>query len=390
MTSLDPRSIAYSTVLVAALLFVVVLVYWKVRRTYAGFGWWVASIGLFAVTMTTLVVRDVLPTPSLSVPLVGLFSVLSVGAIAIGARNFFGRDARDPYVWALGLGGATAIVAIAATDLPNAFVTACSATIVALMLFRAAWIFFEEPMPHVRTAARICAAVLVGFGLTRLWRAGFILTAPSDHDVLVSAPAALFNYTMNLVFTTLWSFSFVFLNSARVEAELLGSRVEVERLVGTDLLTGVANRTAFFEAGAKWFERARRGRMPLSVIVIGVDHLRQVNTRHGHSTGDAVIADVAHELAALSPPSDVVARISGEEFAVLLPESTPEHAADVAQRYCIQVASRAVSPAHLSITASLGVATLQPEDPDFERLFRRAEHGLAQAKAAGRNRVVVG
>ena len=74
---------------------------------------------------------------------------------------------------------------------------------------------------------------------------------------------------------------------------------------------------------------------------------------------------------------------------MLLPESTAEHARNVAERLCIQIASRAVSSAHLSVTASLGVATRVAEDGSFEHMFRRAEQALARAKAEGRNRVAV-
>lgn len=389
MLSIDPRSIAYSTVLVAIVMFIAVFAYWQWRRTYAGFGWWVSSIGLFAVTLLVITLRGSWSVPWFGDSAIQFLSIAWAASVVIGTLYFFGRSAYDWIVWSVVAGGVVAVLAGRLLLVPNVASTAIGSLAIGLLVFRAAWVLKDEATPQLRTAARVCAVVLVCFGLARLWRAGYLLTADPNYDILSGQAASVLNYTFNLAFATLWSFAFLFLNSSRVEAELLGSRVEVSRLTGTDALTGVANRGAFFEAGAQWFARAQRGHTALSVVVIAVDHLRDTNTAHGHAVGDGVLADVAHEIVALSPPSDLVARVSGDEFAILLPESTAEHAKGLAERLCIQIASRAVSAAHLPVTASIGVATRLAEDTNFEHLFRRAELALARAKAAGRNRVAV-
>jgi diguanylate cyclase (GGDEF)-like protein len=387
--TIDPRSIAYSTVLVAIVMFIAVFGYWQFRRTYAGFGWWVSSIGLFAVTLLVITLRGAWVVPWFGDSAIQLLSIAWACSVVVGTLLFFGRAPRDVLVWSVVAGGVVAVLAGRLLLMPNAVSTAIGSAAIALLVFRAAWVLKDEATPQLRTAARVCALVLVAFGVARLWRAGYLLTADPTYDILSGQTASVLNYTFNLAFATLWSFAFLFLNSSRVEAELLGSRVEVSRLTASDALTGVANRAAFFEAGAQWFARAQRGHTALSVVVLAVDHLRDINTAHGHVVGDGVLADVAHEIVALSPPSDLVARVSGDEFAILLPESNAEHAKGVAERLCIQVASRAVSAAHLSVTASVGCVTRVAEDANFEQLFRRAEQALARAKAAGRNRVSV-
>jgi diguanylate cyclase (GGDEF)-like protein len=386
---IDTRSVAFSTVLMLVVMFIALFAYWMARRTYAGFGWWVASIGVSALTVLVFTLRGVYDVPWLGSLASQLLALAWAATVVVGTLYFFGRSARDPLTWGVTTGGAVAMIAGRLLLIPDVVSIALGSFAIGLLMLRAAWILKDEATPQVRTAARICALVLLAFGLARFWRAGYLFTAEPGYDILSGQAASVLNYTFNLAFATLWSFAFLFLNSSRIEAELLGSRVEVSRLVGSDALTGVANRAAFFEAGAQWFARAQRGHTALSVIVIAVDHLRQVNTEHGHAVGDGVLSDVANEIATLSPPSDLVARVSGEEFAVLLPESNAEHAKGVAERLCIQIASRAVSGSHLSITASIGVATRVAEDANFEHLFRRAEQGLARAKAAGRNRVAV-
>ncbi len=389
MLIIDPRSVAFSTVLMLVVMFIALFAYWQFRRSYAGFGWWVASIGLAALTALLFTLRGVYDVPWLGNLASQMLALAWGTTVVVGALYFFGRSARDPMTWGATIGGAVSMIAGRLLLIPDLVSIALGSFAIGLLMLRAAWILKDEATPHLRAAARLCALVLLAYGLVRFWRGGQLLIAPADYDILAGQLASVLNHIFNLVFGTIWSFAFLFLNSSRVEAELLGSRVEVSRLAGSDALTGVANRGAFFEAGAQWFARTQRGPTALSVVVVAVDHLRQINTEHSHAIGDDVLTDIAQEIIALSPPSDLVARVSGEEFAVLLPESSAEHARGVAERLCIQIASRAVGPTLLSVTASLGTATRVAEDKNFEHLFRRAEHALARAKAAGRNCVAV-
>lgn len=389
MFVVDTRTIAYSTVVITTVLFVALFLYWRERRTYAGFGWWVASMGLAALTVIALVTRDAYPVPVLGNLTSQLLALVWALSLVIGALHFFGRGARDPFTWSVFAFGIAAMLAGRLLPISDLVALALGSIAIGLLMVRAAWILRDDATPELRSAARLCMAVLLVYGAVRFWRAGDLLLADPSYDTLSGQWPSIVNHAFNLAFGAVWGFAFLLLNSARVEAELRGSRVEAERLAGSDMLTGVANRSAFFEAGAQWFVRAQRGIVPLSVIVIAVDHLRAINTEHGHAIGDGVLTDVAHELVALSPPSDLVARVSGEEFAVLLPESTAEHARNVAQRLCIQIASRAVSSVHLQVTASVGLATRRTEDSSFEQMFRRAELGVALAKSTGRNRIAV-
>jgi len=164
---------------------------------------------------------------------------------------------------------------------------------------------------------------------------------------------------------------------------------EVARLARRDPLTGIANRRAFEEALARAFARARREGFPISVVAADIDHFKQVNDRLGHPAGDAVIAAVAGRIGSGLRDGDLVARVGGEEFAVLLPGAGTAEAAEIAGRLRMRVAQSpvAVPGGSVPVTVSLGCATLLGEDEEPVALLARADAKLYEAKVAGRNRV---
>jgi diguanylate cyclase (GGDEF)-like protein/PAS domain S-box-containing protein len=156
-----------------------------------------------------------------------------------------------------------------------------------------------------------------------------------------------------------------------------------------DHLTGLANRRAFFEAAAAELDRAARSGRPLSVALVDADRFKQINDGHGHAAGDAALRQLARNLEAGFRPSDTVARIGGEEFAVLLLGSDAEAAEAAAARLCQAVAARpvVVDGQSIALTVSVGVATLGDGAQDLDSLLQRADAALYQAKSDGRNRV---
>jgi diguanylate cyclase (GGDEF)-like protein/PAS domain S-box-containing protein len=156
-----------------------------------------------------------------------------------------------------------------------------------------------------------------------------------------------------------------------------------------DHLTGVANRRAFFEAAELELNRNRRAPRPTALILVDADHFKRINDLHGHPGGDAVLRHLGQLLAATFRQVDVVARVGGEEFAVLLPSSSLDGAVAVAERLRQLVAGKPVAfdGAHIACTISAGVAVCDGEQLGLDILMRRADQALYAAKAAGRNRV---
>jgi diguanylate cyclase (GGDEF)-like protein len=159
-----------------------------------------------------------------------------------------------------------------------------------------------------------------------------------------------------------------------------------------DHLTGAWSRRAFFRLAELERERQRVARSSgeLSLLVFDVDHFKAINDTHGHPVGDLVLADIVLRTATVIRGVDACARLGGEEFAVLLPQTGGEqarHTAERLRRTLEQACVRGGAHGLVRYTVSIGIATLQPEEP-IAALLARADAALYEAKAAGRNRVV--
>jgi diguanylate cyclase (GGDEF)-like protein len=122
----------------------------------------------------------------------------------------------------------------------------------------------------------------------------------------------------------------------------------------------------------------------ISLIVCDLDHFKLVNDEHGHDRGDVVLRDVADALRRATRSSELMYRVGGEEFVVLLPDIEPDDASDVAER--LRCAVAAALPGGLPLTASVGIATAHGDGIRFGELFRAADGALYVSKAAGRDR----
>jgi diguanylate cyclase (GGDEF)-like protein len=165
----------------------------------------------------------------------------------------------------------------------------------------------------------------------------------------------------------------------------------IYNLVIRDGLTNVFNRRRFQEELDREFQRARRYARPLALVLLDVDHFKRINDTYGHVSGDTVLRTLAHGLESLLRPEQLLARVGGEEFVVLCPETARDGAGSLAERLraaCeeLDVPSRA---GRIGMTCSFGVAGLESTMRSSEELYAAADHALYMAKGAGRNRVVV-
>jgi diguanylate cyclase (GGDEF)-like protein/PAS domain S-box-containing protein len=154
----------------------------------------------------------------------------------------------------------------------------------------------------------------------------------------------------------------------------------------TDSLSSLGNKRAFEQNLIEGFERARRYQLPLSVILLDVDHFKQYNDTEGHPAGDEVLRRVGQILRDCSRPNDLLARYGGEEFVLLLPSTPQEGAYLVAER--VRRAFRDFHWPRHKVTASFGVAGMTPEMADPAALMAAVDDALYKAKKAGRDRVV--
>ncbi len=175
----------------------------------------------------------------------------------------------------------------------------------------------------------------------------------------------------------------------RMTSRLLESREKLEKMTRTDELTGLPNRRDLDRMFKAELGRAERSENPLSVLMMDLDNFKQFNDQHGHLEGDSLLSEASHFLNLNLRPADIAARFGGEEFVVLLPDTTKRHAASLAERLRQEFAEACKGGDDSSpwVTISIGVATWPEDGKSKDDLIRAADTAMYAAKRAGRNRV---
>jgi diguanylate cyclase (GGDEF)-like protein len=160
------------------------------------------------------------------------------------------------------------------------------------------------------------------------------------------------------------------------------------RAAQTDELTGLRNRRAFFEQAQRLYNHCQNYQLPLCAVMLDMDHFKHINDTYGHQVGDQVLRQMGVVISRSFRDADVYGRLGGEEFAVLLPDTSLEDAQNIAEELVHSIAGLMTGPVHC-ITASVGVASMATSDKDLHSLMSNADKALYRAKARGRNQVVV-
>lgn len=174
----------------------------------------------------------------------------------------------------------------------------------------------------------------------------------------------------------------------RLQIRMLMDNMHYEQLAGTDPLTAVHNRRQLQAQFAREQARQRRHGLPIGVLEMDIDHFKRVNDAHGHGVGDEVLRSLTRRWRGVIREIDTLARIGGEEFVVLLPETESMGARESAERLRANTESEpvATSVGPLDITVSVGVALALPDDGGLDETLKRVDRALYRAKANGRNR----
>lgn len=166
--------------------------------------------------------------------------------------------------------------------------------------------------------------------------------------------------------------------------------LQMETLAMTDQLTGLFNRRYFSSVFEKEFSRTMRYNHPASCLMIDIDHFKRINDEYGHHAGDQVLKEISQIMTDCLRKSDTLARWGGEEFIILLPETTKENALQVASRILNSVSTQKFSSLPGRVTVSIGLAgTPDPNINDSEKLIAASDRALYEAKNKGRNRIEI-
>lgn len=162
---------------------------------------------------------------------------------------------------------------------------------------------------------------------------------------------------------------------------------DMRRLALSDPLTGVLNRRGFEQAAARAIAVAKRYHQPLTVVLADLDRFKSINDRFGHAAGDTALQRFAGHVQQAIRSGDILGRMGGEEFALVLIGSSAAAAADVINRLRVEVSELALDAGQL--TSSFGLTELREDDVGLAQMLVRADHALYQSKQGGRNRVTI-
>ena len=223
----------------------------------------------------------------------------------------------------------------------------------------------------VQSPGLVIGVVLVGLGL------GQIFQWPHPADVLRTVPGNLALMATYAAGSVTFCFMFTLMLAQRLLANL-------HEASSRDALTGLYNRRSMIEQLAHQWQRHRRTQAPLAIMTIDLDHFKRINDTLGHTAGDSVLVHLTKLLQNHVRGEDIVGRVGGEEFMLLLPDTEPQHAISLAERLRVLVRAEA-----LGTTISVGIALAHSVDKDPESMIARADAALFRAKEAGRNRIEV-
>ena len=181
-------------------------------------------------------------------------------------------------------------------------------------------------------------------------------------------------------------------NIAAIAIENRENRIDLEKQAYTDYLTGLNNRRSFIEQTQMELLRKERYGREFSLIMFDIDYFKHINDKYGHNTGDLVLKEIANVCHIILREVDIVGRMGGEEFAILLPETNILEAQKIADRLRVAITQAKVLTSlneEVRFAASFGVTITNTEDININELLNQADMALYQAKNSGRNRVVV-
>lgn len=354
-------------------------------RRSDGLGRWAAALLVNAIGHLLIMLRGLIPD-LLSIVVGNLMlSSVFVGLIA-AVYQFQGRPVR----WALLLAPPLLVLVFVSVFIDN---FPARVSFVGLVIgLQAVWALLAALSHRHATVGRGQWLLVAGLSLEAVVLGGRALVAISTHseatNILQSSALQTLTFLATFSVVLVSSVGFVFMSRDRADEN---NRV----LAALDPLTGVANRRSLIAALDRDVARAQRMREPMALMMVDIDHFKDVNDQYGHPAGDRVLCSVVNVLRQRVRAQDLVGRYGGEEFMVLLPDTGLTGAEQLARELCKAVEESrcpadGVPGPGIAVTVSIGVFGGRLESGDsWDMLIAAADRALYQAKNNGRNRVEV-
>ena len=369
---MDPKTIMLMS---GALGAVMSIVLYLLKRSYPpsiqGVELWAVSLGMSFIAGTLFSTIGKLPTP-LSTTLPSLLTFFGPYISMVGTQRFFrARQRHWPWV--------ALILAAAGTSIWFTYMQPdygtrlqLSTAVVGTICLTHAWLVWQRSGNTL--AGRIALGVLICAGAVQVMR--FITAGmyPSGENAMDAS-------VQNVIYLAAFAFAIVLIGISQVLLATERLRDELERAASHDSLTDAYTRRYMKEALQRELSRCLRHKRQMAVFLIDIDHFKKVNDSLGHLEGDRILTEFVANIKALLRGADLLGRFGGEEFVVLLPETTPTVASAVAERV------RSAMSSWGGPTVSVGVTSSRTNGDSVDALLARADAAMYRAKSKGRNRV---
>ena len=382
--TLDPFTLLVALTVTHVLATTILVFAWYFNKSIPGVSFW--TLGRVCVTFALVAfsLRNAIPL-TVSVLLGNCLLILGMHFIWQGNLAFMKRKPVQPVVY-LALYGVLISAMVYLTVVEPSFlariVLSCFFIGVFDLLFvRALW---PREGDEVYFSVKVMALVFVWSAFAQAARATVALSGGSGETLLEPSLATIMGLLNGLAVSMVSAMVYMAIIMEFLKKDLV-------RQAERDPLTGAFNRRAFHAIAEHIIARARRERSAVSLVILDLDHFKTVNDTYGHMAGDAVlkrVVDLVHEVLRAQ---DVLVRLGGEEFAMLLPATAEDKAHHVAERIRLAVEDELfdIGATAVRITTSLGVTSISAMNGvvEIDNLIERADVALYQAKDAGRNQV---
>ncbi|GAB2666559.1 GGDEF domain-containing protein [Arenimonas aestuarii] len=344
--------------------------------------WWVAATLLQPTGFVLLSQRDQLPA-WVTIVVANACIAGAFAAYAVALRRFHRLKVPHFLLWgmvALAL-GVSAWFGLVQPDLTLRLIAI--SLVLGWMLGYCAWTIYRGPegrglVRHVAGGAFLLAALIMGYrALALTWDPGQVIA------VFQLTHVQLLTYAVGSILPVVATVGFLLLCTDRSQRDL-------ERAARMDYLTNVYNRRAIEELGTRAIAGARRHGMPLALQVVDIDHFKRINDELGHAAGDLALVRAVERIRECLRAEDLLGRLGGEEFIVLMPNTDGAAATAAAERIREAFSERPLDLRGQArkVTLSIGVAVLAPADRLFSQLLQRGDRAMYAAKHAGRDLVM--
>ena len=383
--TLDTRTLALTMACVTTAITAIMLYIQLTQKTYPGFKAWTGMFALSTAASALIGLRGAIPD-FLSVVVANMCAVGGYAVLVSGLRQFYNqRPVRLNLVLLFLTAVGLIYLTYVAVDIRLRAVIVALA--LSIMAFRCALDLLRMVAQGKSHGAGLITFTMIGFTINQTIRAVTSALSNAKGDFfdpsVVSSTATNLYLLMSLVLLITLVCSLVLLVTARLNQELRLAQAELLELARTDMLTGVSNLRDFLTRGATAVRMATAQGAPLGLIVLDIDYFKTINDTYGHQTGDVVLKQLATACKGVLRKTDLLARVGGDEFIVLLPDTPDTLCAQVTDRIAAAVAQLDLKEIGITTRLSIsgGWAALSADDSDINALIHRADIEMYKLKA---------